>query len=289
MPTAKDIQLPLIQSAARPIELTFADITPVCYLDCQEPDAELISSIAEFGVPTIVVCPDNRYQTDGRQMYYPIDGKRRIKAVGILAEMDYKFGDTLMLDLKIPALLRDDLEPQDEEAYRMAFQANNLRSPNPITNISAVKSTAEALGVDPFTKEGRSAIAKQLRTTPQAVGKMAKGLLVDETVFDAYQEGQIADETLKAVLDMRDIRARQEVTKRLVNGERLTKKDVTAYNKQAKQTTLAEAFTDREPESDVFSSNPLEDAVALLEDVLEGKRMDRSKLEQTLALLKSLL
>ena len=284
--TAKhSIQLPLLQdNVGVPIFVTLGEITPVEYLDCQEPDDSLIAAIADHWVPPILVCPDNRI--DGKH-YYPIDGKRRMKAVAYLASIGYEFRGVPATEVPIQAILREDLTPESEASYRIAFQANNLRSPNPLTDVNAVKTTAENLDVDVFTKEGRSAVARQLRTTPQVVGKLAKGLLVDEVIFEAFRQGQIAEQTLTAILNMRDLEARHEIAKRLTAGEKLTSQDIGRYGRETRRETLRQA--DLPSVAQVENDNPLVNAIGLLETSLQEKKIARENIEQALALLKSLI
>jgi ParB-like chromosome segregation protein Spo0J len=289
---ARNIQLPLIQdNPGEIIYLTLHDITPADVLDCQEPDNELIQSIAQYWVPPILVCPENRMQGDDhRSLYYPIDGKRRVKAVAYLSSIGYKFQGIPAENVQIQAVLRKDLLPEDEASYRIAFQANNLRSANPLTDVNAVKSTAQSLGVDVFTKEGRSAVAKELRTSPQVVSRLAKGLLVDQAVFTAYQAGQIADDTLKAILDMRDLQAKDVVIQKLIAGEKLSKKDIQAYNKQSKQLELVQANKNKPViDTQMSETNPLLKAIEMIEIELNAQTLDENAIQAAVDLLKTLL
>lgn len=267
MATKKNLQLPLLQDKTGVIiNITLDAITPIAALDCQEPDSELIESIAQYWVPPILVCPDNRYP--GK--YYPIDGKRRVKAVAYLADIGFEFNNKPVNQVPIQAVFRDDLLPQDEASYRIAFQANNLRSSNPSTDVNAIKSTAQSLGVDVFTKEGRSAVAKALRSNPATIAKLAKGIFLAESIMGAYQKEQISRETYIAIAEMKDIQARAEVTKRLEAGEELSKADVLAYNKQSKQIELTNLATSRpQAETQTAELNPLTEAIEYLEVALE--------------------
>jgi ParB-like chromosome segregation protein Spo0J len=268
----KNIQLPLITDPlGKLITVTLYDITPVEDLDCQEPDSELIAMVAESWVPPIIVCPDNRFEGEnGKKIYYPIDGKRRIKAVAYLSSVGYNFNGIPVDTIEIQAVLREDLHPEDAASYKLAFQANNLRSPNVSTDVNAIKTTAQSLGVDVFTKEGRSAVAKALRSNPATIARLAKGIMVDQVVVDAYQHDQISRETFIAIAEMTDIDARNLVAKRLEAGEKLSKSDVVAYKKEAKQTELIQSVASRPSTTQTLDDNPLLLAVQHLEAALES-------------------
>jgi ParB-like chromosome segregation protein Spo0J len=267
----KNIQLPLLTDPiGELIMLKLYDITPVEDLDCQEPDPELIAMVAQSWVPPIIVCPDNRFVNENNHnLYYPIDGKRRIKAVAYLDGLGYEFQGIPVSNMPIQAILRKDLHPQDENAYRLAFQVNNLRSPNVSTDVNAIRSTAQSLGVDVFTKEGRSAIAKVLRSNPATIARLAKGIMVDQVVVDAYQRSEISRETFTAIAEMTDIQAKNEVARRLTDGEKLTKGDIVAYKKEAKQIELVQSVASRPANVQASEGNPLTEAIEWLEVGLE--------------------
>lgn len=288
----KNIQLPLIQDpVGELITVKLYDITPVEDLDCQEPDTELITMIAESWVAPIIICPDNRFEGEnGKQLYYPIDGKRRVKAVAYLANLGYEFHGVPVENMDIQAVLRRDLLPENEASYKLAFQANNLRSANPITDVNAIKATAASLGVDVFTKEGRCAVAKVLHSSPQAIARLAKGIDLADTIYEAYQHGRISRETLMAIGETRDVQARVDIAKRLEAGEEISKKDVLTYNKQVVQTELLHSNETR-PEYvyTTSGSNPLNQAISLLTRALGATRTDKTGIQMAIELLNTLL
>jgi hypothetical protein len=288
----KNIQLPLITDPIGEfITLKLCDITPIKDLDCQEPDSELIAMVAQSWVPPIIVCPENRYANENNHnLYYPIDGKRRVKAVAYLDGLGYEFQGIPVADMPIQAIFRKDLLPQDEAAYRLAFQANNLRSSNVSTDVNAIRSAAQSLGVDVFTKEGRSAVARVLHSNPGTIARLAKGIMVDQVVVDAYQHDQISRETFIAIADMTDIQAKNEIGRRLTDGQKLTKSDVVAYKKEAKQAELIESIASRPASTQVADSNPLVEAIGWIEVGLETiSEPEAEPIRKAYNLLKTLL
>lgn len=274
----KSVQLPLASSLPdNVIQLTIQDIIPTEYLDCPEPTPELIASIAEHGVPPIIVCPDTRYEDEfpHAELYYPVDGKRRMKALAWLVDNDYIFADNIHAgELEFTALLRNDLTPESADTYRMSFMANENRSENTITGIQAVKSAAELLGVNVFEIEGRRAIAQFLNTTPQVVGRYAKGTLLDEAILQAHAEGRISAQAMEAAMNIRDKKARQKVAKRITDGEDLSTADINLYNRELAQATLVEAL-EHQPEIAEWQdamNNPIQEAYDLLDGYLSRKQ-----------------
>lgn len=289
---SKNIQLPLLTDPiGELITVKLYDITPVGDLDCQEPDSELIAMVAQSWVPPIIVCPDDRFKDENdHNLYYPIDGKRRIKAVAYLDGLGYEFQGIPVSNMPIQAILRKDLHPSDEAAYRLAFQANNLRSPNISTDVNAIRSAAQSLGVDVFTKEGRSAVAKVLRSNPATIARLAKGIMVDQVVVDAYQRNEISRETFIAIAEMTDIQVKNDIARRITDGEKLTKGDVVVYKKEAKQAELIQSVASRPASVQVAEGNPLLEAIGYLETVLETlSEPEAETVRQARDLLKTLL
>lgn len=275
----KSVQLPLnTRLPEQTIRLTIQDIIPVEYLDCPDPTPDLIANIAEFGVPPIVVCPDTRYEDEfpEAELYYPLDGKRRMKALAWLVDRDYIFADNIHAgELEFMAELRRDFVPETADAYRLSLMANTNRSENIITGIQAVKSAAKQLKADVFTIEGRREIANFLNTTPQAVGRYAKGTLLNEAILQAHAEGSLSAEAMKAAMNIRDKDARVKIAKRIRKGEELSVSEINLYNKELAQVTLVEAMEempDIAPWEEQMYENPVQEAVSLLMTFMSNKR-----------------
>ena len=226
------------------VELTLLQLSPPDYLEA-ELEQDMINSVAADWVRTpILICPETRVlRDDGEQLYYPYDGRRRVLALWWLHENGYEYAGRPISEVPIHAVLREDLTP--EIAHKLAFRANRERSDNPITDVSAVKDSAERLQVSPFTKEGRKAIAADLRTTAQVIGRLAKGLKVDDVIFDSFRKGQIAEGTLKSILDLKNEDDRLHVAERLRLGEELSTNDIAQYRQAFTQSTLADAMESR--------------------------------------------
>lgn len=280
----KGFQPPILhEPIGVPIELGLFDLTPPDYLEA-ELDQTLLNSIAADWVRTpILVCPETRITE--KKLYYPYDGRRRVLALWWLHENGYKYKDQDIKNIPINAVLRDDLTP--DISIKLSFRSNKERSDNPITDVTAVKEAADRLGVSPFTKEGRKAIADDLRTTAQVIGKIAKGLQVDHVVFEAFRKGQIKQSALNAILELKDEKDRLKIAERIRLGEELTTSDITEYKQAFTQATLKEAVVNR-PTVDFGISN-IDIAIEKLESILQTKDTDPYPvIEECVSLLKEL-
>ena len=225
------------------IELTLFQLSPPDYLEA-ELDQGLLNSVAADWIRTpILVCPEDRIVSDQGQLYYPYDGRRRVLALWWLHDNGYQYNGVPIADVPVSAVLREDLTPAI--AHKLAFRANKERSDNPITDVAAIQDAAQRLDVSPFTKEGRKAIAADLRTTAGAVGRIAKGLQVEHVIFDAFRKGQIAQGTLNAILDLKNKDDRLHIAERLRLGEELSTNDIAQYRQAFTQATLVDAMESR--------------------------------------------
>jgi ParB-like chromosome segregation protein Spo0J len=255
-----------------------------------ELEQEKINSIAmNWIMVPILLCPEDRETgPNGEQIYYPYDGNRRVKALWWLHENGYTYEDIPVAELQIPAIYREDLTPAT--ARRLAFKVNNERSNNPVTDVAAVKDAAERLGVSPFTKEGRKQIAKDLHTTAGKIGRLSKGLLIDEIAFEAFKDGRVSEQALNAIFALNDEDAKKEIAEKLRLGEEISASEVNAYRQAFVQSTLENAIASR-PQID-FGGNNIEMALNLLRECMEGTDNTSDpwlKIDQAIALLEELV
>ena len=255
-----------------------------------ELEQEKIDSIAaQWIMVPILICPEDRETgPNGEQIYYPYDGNRRVKALWWLHQNGYEYQNIPVAELHIPAIYRDDLTPAT--ARKLAFRVNNERSNNPVTDVAAVRDAAERLGVSPFTKEGRKQIAKDLHTSAGKIGKLSKGLLIDEIAFEAFTDGRVSEQALNAIFSLNDEDAKREIAEKLRLGGDISASEVNAYRQAFVQSTLEDAIATR-PEID-FGGNNIELAIEKLESCLEGTDNTSDPwpvIEEVITLLKELV
>jgi ParB-like chromosome segregation protein Spo0J len=259
-----NIQLPLItENPGRLVDLKLKDITSLEFLDSPEPDTFLIESVASYWIPVIIVCPDNRFP----EKFYPIDGKRRVKAAYRLNNMGYKFNGIPLEEMPIRAVLRDDLRPEDAAAFRLAFKANNTRSTNLLTDIDAVKAAAKELKIDLYSERSASEIAKNLGAPVAKIKRMIEATKVNPVVSEALQSGLISPAAAIAIGKVRSPKAKETIYQRLNNGEFLSTTEILEYNKSSKNIDSAAFANNISSGSDL---NPLQDAIKELKDILDG-------------------
>jgi ParB-like chromosome segregation protein Spo0J len=261
----RTFQPPLVhEPLGERVELLLGQLSPPELLE-GELEQEKIDSIAmNWIMVPLLICPENRI-SEG-QIYYPYDGNRRVKALWWLHENGYEYNGVPVAEVYIPAILRTDLVPAT--ARKLAFKVNNERSNNPITDVAAIRDAAQRLDVSPFTKEGRKAIARDLRTSAGKIGRLAKGLLLDEIIFDAFRDGRVSEDSLFAIASLNDEDAKKKIAETLRMGKSISASEVDAYRQAFVQSTLEEAVSHR-PEIDFGSSN-IDKALELLRQCMQG-------------------
>jgi hypothetical protein len=235
-------QQPLIQAPqGMAIKLYLHELPRREQLEADPPDQALIQSILEnWLLEPIQICPDG-------EAFYVWNGRRRLLAIHILNEAGQSYQGMPIGEVSIPCILRDDLTP--ETAILQSFEINHLGTENPVSDLASLRAWIENLALDISTPDGLKQatkdLAKVMRTKPAVIAAKLKYLAVSEAVWKAFQEGRIAQQTVRAIVDLKDQQALAEIEQMLAGGEEITAGDVLAYKQSKRDEALQKLKTDQ--------------------------------------------
>lgn len=282
----KAFQPPLdLEVGAIDKKVTIMQIVPNDQFVAPPVTEKLKSEILRYGlIENLLLCPAG----DGSELYYPIDGKRRVMAIRELMEADLRRNKKPWKGVKLNAKVREDLTPA--EAERMAFAMNHSRSQNPFTDVAAIQNAAKRFKVDINSAEGQKAIAKDLGISVTALRKMIKMVNLPEVVTKSLAEGQI---TQKGVYKLAQLppQTQKKLIKKLQDGDGLSEKTIDEARHVALKKAVSEADIPEMDLGDLVNSvtNPLTEAIEILDkELASGKKIDPLNIANAINLLRSL-
>jgi hypothetical protein len=200
--------------------VTLEDIVGNEYLDSPEPSDELIESIARFGIlePLHIIFDPELNQ------YYPFIGRRRVKAMRHLQDIGFKFGNDEPKDVKIFVYIYEDLTRAD--TLRLGFISDNVRSPNPLTDVAAVVTAASELGLNIHKPVDQKELATHFCTTVTSIRKLAKLSNVPDRINLALMTGEISKDVYNKIAKLKDDVIVEQIAEKLTKGEKVTSNDI---------------------------------------------------------------
>jgi ParB-like chromosome segregation protein Spo0J len=183
-----------------------------------EPDNTLIQSIVAQGI----VVPVLLCEYEGK--LFPVDGKRRIKALRYAAEQDvFIMGKIDPEEYQIPAIV---LDISLDKAMFIAAIAQHNRSDNPLTDADTVMRAADYLGLDihNLKPDDLVKISRTLHWGVQQVNKAVR-LIVPPEITAAAAEGKISKSAVRAISKLRE-KDQQRVIEAIKHGDTVSATNV---------------------------------------------------------------